>query len=174
MRRWTLIAAASALVGAALWHLPATAQHALSTPNSQPVIARPATGTAVDPPSRPVAPQLITFEEYREFRLRDIAERRERLAQALAAPGLSAAEKADLDARKAYYDRLAALPDSERDRLFRARFDRIDTNHDGMIDDAEQPRGAKSSACVIANSPPNPCQQRPTSTSFARERESDA
>ncbi|HUC09439.1 MAG TPA: hypothetical protein VL985_03320, partial [Stellaceae bacterium] len=138
MRRWALIAAASALVGAALWHLPATAQRTTAVPNSQPVIARPAAGTAVDPPPRQVAPQLITFEEYREFRLRDIAERQERLARALAAPGLSAAEKADLDARKAYYDRLAALPDSERDRLFRARFDRIDTNHDGMIDDAER------------------------------------
>lgn len=140
MRRWTLAAAASALFGAALWHLPATAQRAapanLEAATMQSAPARPA------PPQqaalRPTAPQLITFPEYRDFRLRNIAQRQASLALELAAPGLSAAEKASLEGRKAYYDRLAAMPADQRDQLFRARFDQIDTDHDGMIDDTER------------------------------------
>jgi hypothetical protein len=138
MKRWTLIAAASALFAAALWHLPATAQR--TTP-MQPTGSAPSqTASEADIQSLrpPVAPQSITFEEYRDFRMRDIAERRARLARALTAPDLSATQKANLEARKAYYDRLATLPAAERDRLFRARFNQIDTNHDGMLDEAER------------------------------------
>jgi hypothetical protein len=139
VRRWTLIAAALALAAAALWHLPATAQHSVAAPLPQPALTRPAAAAAAQPaPPRPVAPQLITFDEYRDFRLRNIGQRREQLARALAAPDLSAAQKASLEARKAYYDRLAAMPADARDRLFRARFDQIDTDHDGLIDDAER------------------------------------
>jgi hypothetical protein len=139
VRRWTLIAAAVGLLGAVLWHLPATAQRTVPPQTVNPALAQPVAAAAVgQPPPRPVAPQLITFDEYREFRLRDIAQRRERLARALAAPDLPPSQKASLEARKAYYDRLAAMPAVERDRLFRARFDQIDTNHDGMIDDAER------------------------------------
>ena len=132
MRRWTLIAAASALFGAALWHLPATAQHTIAAPAP----AQPA--AAVRPLPRPAAPQLITFEEYREFRLHDIAQRQARLSRALAASDLTPRQKASLEARKAYYDRLGAMPASAQDQLFRARFDQIDTNHDGLIDDGER------------------------------------
>ena len=70
--------------------------------------------------------------------MNNIAERRARLTRALAATDLSATEKASLEGRKAYYDRLAAMPADQRDRLFRDRFDQIDTNHDGMIDNAER------------------------------------
>ncbi len=87
---------------------------------------------------RPTAPELITFDEYRDFRMHDIAQRQARLARELAAPDLSAAQKADLERRKAYYDRLAAMPADQRNQLFRARFDQIDTNHDGMLDSAER------------------------------------
>ena len=138
MRRWTLIAAVFALAAAALWHLPATAQHAAGTPPPEPVLAGPAVAAAQSVPPRPVAPQLITFDAYCDFRLRNIGQRREQLARALAAPDLSAAQKRSLEARKAYYDRLAAMPADARDRLFRARFDQIDTDHDGLIDDAER------------------------------------
>jgi hypothetical protein len=139
MRQWTLAAAACALAGAALWHLPATAQH--TPPAAIPLPANTETGAAPGVAAqapRAAAPQLITFDEYRDFRLRDIAERRARLARALAAPNLPAYEKTDLEARKAYYDRLAAMPPDQRDRLFHARFDLIDTDHDGLIDDAER------------------------------------
>src|SRR5271170_3603945 len=85
----------------------------------------------------PTAPQLITFDEYRDFRMQNIGQRQVRLTEQLAAPNLSATEKADLQQRKAYYDRLAAMPAGERDAIFRTRFDQIDTNHDGAIDAQE-------------------------------------
>ncbi len=115
MRRW-MFAASATLIMAAWWHLPAVAQRA----------AQPAAGEA------------ITFEQYRDFRLHDVAQRQARLAQQLAASGLSAAETASLERRKAYYDQLAAMPAEERDRLYRQRFDEIDINHDGKLDTQER------------------------------------
>ena len=76
----------------------------------------------------------ITFEQYRDFRLRDLAQRQARLARQLSAPGLTASEKTGIERRKAYYDQLAALPEAERDAVYRERFDEIDTNHDGTLD----------------------------------------
>ena len=116
MRPWTFAAAAVALLAAAWWHLPAAAQRA----------------------AQPAASESITFEQYRDFRLHDLEQRQARLAQQLAAPGLSAAEKASLEGRKAYYDQLAAMPAEERDKLYRERFDAIDTDHDGTIDPQER------------------------------------
>ena len=134
MRPWTLVIAVSALLAAALWHLPATAQHASPAAATAPSAAAP----AVSPKPPALAPETISFDDYRAFRLRDIARRQARLARALAAPDLSAAQKASLEQRKAYYDGLAAMPATERDRLFRARFDQIDSDHDGVLDDAER------------------------------------
>jgi hypothetical protein len=82
--------------------------------------------------------RAITFEQYRDFRLHDLAQRRARLAKQLAAPELSAAEKASLERRKSYYDQLAAMPAEERDQLYRERFDEIDANHDGKLDTQER------------------------------------
>jgi hypothetical protein len=113
MRPWTLAAAVAALVLAAWWHLPAAAQRATT---------------------QLAATESITFEQYRDFRLHDLAQRQARLARQLAAPGLTASEKASLESRKTYYDQLAAMPAEERDRLYRERFDQIDTNHDGKLD----------------------------------------
>jgi hypothetical protein len=134
-----LSTAACALLGAALWHLPATAQHTAPAQTPAPVLAQPAAGTSGEAtaPHR-VSPSTITFAEYRDFRVRDIAQRRARLAQALTAPDLSPGDKESLQARKAYYDRLMALPTAERDRLFRERFDQIDTDHGGVIDENER------------------------------------
>jgi hypothetical protein len=116
MRPWTITIAAAALIAAAWWHLPAAAQRA----------------------PQPAASEAITFEEYRDFRLRDLAQRQARLAQQLAAPGLSAAERTSLERRKSHYDQLAAMPEEERDRLYRERFDEIDANHDGKLDPQER------------------------------------
>jgi hypothetical protein len=85
----------------------------------------------------PAADEVITFEQYRDFRIHDLMQRRARLAQ-LAAPNLSAAEKKRLERQKTYYDRLAAMPAEERDRHFRERFDEIDANHDGKLDPEER------------------------------------
>jgi hypothetical protein len=141
MRRWTLAAAAAALLAATLWHLPATAQRATYAENPKAAVAGAASAKADTAPSaarRPAAGELITFGEYRDFRLNDIAQRQTRLARELASPDLSAQQRARLEGRKAYYDGLAAMPADRRDRLFRARFDQIDTNHDGRLDDAER------------------------------------
>ena len=81
MRPWTLAVAIAALVTAAWWHLPAAAQRAAT----QPAAAQPA------------ASEAITFEQYRDFRLRDLAQRQARLARQSLAPGVTAAEKASID-----------------------------------------------------------------------------
>ena len=117
MRRW-MFAAASVTLIVALWgHLPAVAQRA----------------------SQPAAGEPITFEQYCDFRRHDAAQRQVRLAQQLAIPpGLTGTEKASLERRKAYYDQLAAMPAEEGDKLYRQRFDEIDTNHDGKLDTQER------------------------------------
>ena len=60
------------------------------------------------------------------------------MARQLATPGLSALERANIERRKAYYDQIAAMPDEERDQLFRERFDQIDIDHDGKLDPQER------------------------------------
>ena len=117
MRKSTLLATAAALLAAAWWHWPAAAQR-----TSQPADAE----------------QMISFEQYREFRMHDLEQRRERLAHQLAVPGLTTAEKASIERRKSYWDQLAAMSAEERDQLFRERFDQIDTNHDGKLDGQER------------------------------------
>jgi hypothetical protein len=136
MRRWTLAAAAAALFAAALWHLPAVAQRASAPATAvDDSTAKPSTPQSA---AKPVAPDLITFDAYRDFRMRYIEQRRARLTHDLSATNLTAAQKASLKRRQAYYDRLAMMPDKERDALFRARFDRIDTDHDGTLDSTER------------------------------------
>jgi hypothetical protein len=106
-----------ALLAAAWWHWPAVAQRS---------------------PEPAAAADAITFEQYRDFRLRDLQQRQARLARQLAAPDLSTAERASLERRKAYYDQQAAMPAEERDQLYRERFDQIDANHDGSLDPEER------------------------------------
>ena len=118
MIKWTLPVAAVALLAAAWWHWPAAAQRA-----AQPDAA---------------ATDTITFDEYRNFRARDLQQRQARLARQLTDAGTSTAEKASIERRKAYYDRVAAMPAEERDQLYRERFDQIDTNHDGKLDPEER------------------------------------
>jgi hypothetical protein len=118
MRRWMLVVTIpAALVAAAWWQWPAVAQRS---------------------PEPAAASDAITFEQYRDFRIRDFQLRQARFARQLAAPDLSTAEKASLDRRKAYYDQQAAMPAEERDQLYRERFDQIDANHDGNLDPEER------------------------------------
>ena len=117
MKKSTFPAAVAVLLAMAWWHWPAVAQR------------------ATDPAA---AGDVITFDQYRDFRARDLQQRQARLARQLADPGLSAAEKASVERRKAYYDRLAAMPAEERDQLYRERFDQIDSNHDGKLDPEER------------------------------------
>jgi hypothetical protein len=114
--RWTLLAA-SAAIAATLW-LPGEAAQPMAAPAA--------------------ADDKITFEQYRDWRLAFIERRQGELARQLAPADLPAQRKARLEQVKAYYDWLAGLPESDRDRRFHERFDRIDANHDGQIDQAER------------------------------------
>ena len=60
MRPWTIAAAVTALIAAAWWHFPAAAQRAAT---------------------QPAVSESITFEQYRDFRLHDLAQRQARLAR---------------------------------------------------------------------------------------------
>jgi hypothetical protein len=124
--KWTLLAA-SAVVAAGLW-LPGQA----AQPTAQP--AAPAEAQAAPA----VGDEPITFEQYREWRLRYIERRQTQLAVQLAAADLQPRQRARLEQAKAYFDWFAGLPAADRDRRFRARFDQIDANHDGMIDPGER------------------------------------
>jgi hypothetical protein len=111
-----MLLSAAALAIAAWWNLPAAAQRG---PQS-------------------AASEVITFEQYREFRLHDLAQRQARLTKQLAARDLSAAQKGSLERRKSYYDQLAVMSPEERDEFYRERFDQIDANHDGKLDPEER------------------------------------
>jgi hypothetical protein len=89
-------------------------------------------------PAPAAAPDTITFDQYRDWRLHFIEERQTQIAAELAEKNLPADRRAGLERQKAYYDYFAAMPAAERDRRFRDRFDQIDTNHDGIIDESER------------------------------------
>jgi hypothetical protein len=121
--RW-LIFAASALIAAGL---------GLSSQAAQPG-APPETSVALPAASE----DKITFDHYREWRLRFIEQRQTQLTAQLAAADLQPRQRARLEQAKAYYDWFAGLSESDRDRRFRERFDQIDANHDGVIDPGER------------------------------------
>jgi len=56
----------------------------------------------------------------------------------LSAADLTPPQKNRIEETRAYYDWLLQLPETDRDRLFRERFDRIDANHDGKLDADER------------------------------------
>ena len=80
----------------------------------------------------------INFEQYRDWRMHFIEERQIQIAAELTAKDVTAQRRTALERQKSYYDFFAAMPAAERDRLFRQRFDEIDANHDGVIDQAER------------------------------------
>ena len=80
----------------------------------------------------------ITFEQYRAWRLAAMERRLSEIDMQLGAPDLSPARKARIEETRSYYKWLAGLPEAERDKRFRERFDRIDANHDGVVDAGER------------------------------------
>lgn len=93
---------------------------------------------AAQPGAPAASDDLITFEQYRDWRLNFAERRRSELAVQLSAADLPERQKTRLQETRAYYEWLAGLPEAERDRRFRERFDRIDVNHDGKIDAEER------------------------------------
>ena len=100
--------------------------------------APPGAALAEEAGSGPAGETKITFEEYRNWRLAAMEWRRSEIEVQLSAADLPAARKARLEETRAYYTWLAGLSDAERDRRFRERFERIDTNRDGVIDAGER------------------------------------
>lgn len=117
----------AALVAAAMWQ---PAQAAQPAPAAQPATTA-GTAAATDP-------DTISFAQYRDWRLNFIAQQQQRLRAQLAQADLPQASRNRLTREKAYYDRQAAMPAAQRDKMFRARFNLIDTDHDGTIDKAER------------------------------------
>jgi len=89
-------------------------------------------------PADAVQADTITFEQYRDWRLHFIDERQTQIAAELAAGNLASARRTALERQKTYFDFFATMPQAERDRRFRERFDQIDANHDGVIDQRER------------------------------------
>ena len=127
--KWTLVAASAIVAGGMSLSGPAGISHAAqpTAPAETPAAALPAAGE-----------DTITFEQYREWRLRFIERRQTQLSAQLAVADLQPRQRARLEQVKAYYDWFAGLPAADRDRRFRERFDQIDANHDGRIDPAER------------------------------------
>ena len=119
--KWVVFAASTA-IAATLW-LPGEA--------AQPAAPAP---LATSAPSS----ESISFAEYRDWRVDFIERRQTELAVELAASDLPVLQKTRLEHSKAYFDWFAGLPAADRDRRFRERFDRIDANHDGQIDQGER------------------------------------
>ncbi|TMK32590.1 MAG: hypothetical protein E6G69_05800 [Alphaproteobacteria bacterium] len=126
--KWMLFAA-SAAIAAGLW---------LPGPVTMSYAAQPAAPAETAAPLPATGEDKITFDQYREWRLRFIERRQTQLAAQLAAAELQPRQRARLDQTKAYYDWFAGLSDAERDRRFRERFDQMDSNHDGVVDPAER------------------------------------
>jgi hypothetical protein len=114
--RWAFPIAVAA-IAATLW-LPGEA-------------AQPATDAAANK-------DAISFGQYRDWRNVLIERRRIELSVELSAKDLSPPRKTRLEQVKAYYEWFAGLPEEDRNRRFRERFDRIDSNHDGTIDSGER------------------------------------
>jgi hypothetical protein len=83
-------------------------------------------------------PDTINFTQYRDWRIDFIAQKQRQIAAQLGASGLGQADRERLTREKAYYDRQSGMSADQRDHMFHARFDLIDTNHDGIIDRAER------------------------------------
>ena len=130
MKRWTLPAAAAVLLAMAWSHWPAVAQRA---------------------PQPAPAGDMITFDQYRDFRARDLQQRQVRLARQLAEPGISAAEKASIERRKAYYDRVAAMPADERGEMVGVvgRNEALEMAADAGLDLVEVAPNADPPVCKI-------------------------
>jgi hypothetical protein len=84
------------------------------------------------PPGQPTG-----FDQFRGQQLQQLQRAQARLAQRLSAPDLPPDQRQRLEHRQAQLGKVAALPPDQRDQLLRRRFDRMDANHDGVLDAGE-------------------------------------
>jgi hypothetical protein len=93
--------------------------------------------TAAAPPAQQQAAPL-TFDQFKAQQFQQMQRVQARMAQRLAAPDLPPDQRQRLEHQQAQLGKFAALPPEQQDQVMRRRFDRIDTNHDGVVDAAER------------------------------------
>jgi hypothetical protein len=81
--------------------------------------------------------QSVTFDQFKAQQLQQLQRAEARVAQRLAAPDLTPDQRQRLEQMQARLGNVAALPPDQQDALLHRRFDRIDANHDGVIDAGE-------------------------------------
>jgi hypothetical protein len=96
-----------------------------------------ASAQTAPPPAAPPKAQPITFEQFKAQQLQQMQRAQARLTQRLGAPDLPADQRQRLEHQQSELANIAALPPDQQDQVLRRRFDRIDANHDGVIDASE-------------------------------------
>jgi hypothetical protein len=92
--------------------------------------------TAAPPPAQQQAAPL-TFDQFKAHQMQQMQRAQGMLAQRLAAPDLAPDQRQRLEHRQAQLGKFAALSPEQQDQLLRRRFERMDVNHDGVVDAAE-------------------------------------
>jgi hypothetical protein len=93
--------------------------------------------TASPPRGGPQQGQPIAFDQFKAQQLQQLQRAQARLAQRLAAPDLPADQRQRLEHQQAQLGKFAAMPPDQQDQILHRRFDRIDANHNGVIDPGE-------------------------------------
>jgi hypothetical protein len=104
------------------------------------VIALLLSGLTASAQTAPPSPsgQGVSFDQFKAQRLQQLQRAQARLAQHLGSPDLPADQRQRLEHRQAQLANVAALPPEQQDAVLHRRFDRIDANHDGVIDRGER------------------------------------
>jgi len=79
----------------------------------------------------------LSFDQYKAQQVQRIERVQATLAERLAAQDRAPERRQRLERVKARLDKVAALPPNQRDALLRQRFERMDANHDGVVDPGE-------------------------------------
>ena len=96
-----------------------------------------ASAQTAPPPAERTQGQPVTFDQFKAQQLQQMQRAQARVAQRLGTPDLPPDRRQRLEHQQAQLGRLAALPPDQQDRVLRRRFDRIDANHNGVIDPGE-------------------------------------
>jgi hypothetical protein len=89
------------------------------------------------PPPTPPQGAPLTFDQFKAQQLQQLDRVQAFFAQRLAAPDLPPDQRSRLERQQAQLGKFAALPPDQQSQLLRRRFDRIDANHDGVVDAGE-------------------------------------
>jgi hypothetical protein len=79
----------------------------------------------------------VDFQEFRASEEGRSARQLAAVERRLAAPNVTADQRTKLEKRHQRLQKAASLSADEKERRLKARFDRLDRNHDGVVDQAE-------------------------------------